>query len=119
MSLAVLSNSKWLIQKKPFHTEQQFFHANYLLLFISGSLHHFKIPSKRYMSQVIILSAEGSSVADIAMLHYAHTKKTRGHNLGHAVENHPKQVQLIDSEMQNSFFSDRPNRSNQQNHKLK
>lgn len=74
---------------------------------MSNSPHPFKIQSQRYISQVIILFAEGSSVADIAMLHYSHTKKTRGHNLGQAVGNHRKHFQLIESEMQNSSFSER------------
>lgn len=35
-------------------------------------------------------------------------RKTRGHNLGHAVRNHPEQLCLIDSELPNSCFSDGP-----------
>lgn len=73
----IMSN-KWLIQMKHFYVERtpylasitgMFLHVDCLHLFIADSLRHFKIPSQRYISQVIILFAEGSNVADIAMLH--------------------------------------------------
>lgn len=57
---------------------------------------------RRSVSEVLILFAEGSSAADTATSHYAHADKTRGHNLGQAVENHLKPLQLIGSEMQDS-----------------
>lgn len=72
------------------------FYVERVCLFVSNN----KILRQRSGSEVLVLFAEGSRAADAAMLHYAHTKETRGHNLGRAVRNHLKRRGLIDSEQQ-------------------